>query len=131
MKGAKSVARLRHGQRLQAPAAFRRAFRSGIRLDGPLFQLIAVPNGLQTDRLGLVASRKLGGAVARNRSKRLLRESFRRNSRQGAEALDLVLIPKREIVDLSGDDVACEYRERLRRLASRRFPRNPKPPVSG
>lgn len=93
--------------------------------------MIAVPNGLSLDRLGLVASRKLGGAVARNRSKRLLRESFRRNPREGAEALDLVLIPTREILDLSGDDVACEYRERLRRLAARRVRRNPKPPVSG
>jgi ribonuclease P protein component len=103
----------------------------GLRIDGPLFQLIAVPNGLAMDRFGVVAGRKLGRAVARNRSKRLLRESFRRTRREGSEALDLVLIPKKEILDRTADDVAREYRERLRRLAMRRFRRNSNPASSG
>jgi ribonuclease P protein component len=101
--------------------------RKGLRLDGPLFALIAADNALEYGRLGLAASRRIGGAVARNRAKRLLRESFRRHKLAGA---DLVLIPKAEIVKHSQAEVEREYRDRLRRLAARRTSgrRGPAPP---
>ena len=112
---------LRPAQRLRSPAGFRRAFKSGVRLDGPLFLLIAFVNAGPRDRLGLVAGRKLGGAVLRNRAKRILRESFRRHPRKSAPTLDLVLVPKKEIAERSGDEVAREYRDRLRRLSEKRL----------
>ena len=40
----------------------------------------------------------MGGAVARNRAKRLLRESFRRHKRARRPGFDLVVVAKREIV---------------------------------
>jgi large subunit ribosomal protein L34 len=60
-------AALRRCERLRRAGEFRRAFRRGLRLDGPLFLLLAVENQAGYGRLGLVASRRLGGAVARNR----------------------------------------------------------------
>jgi len=110
-------ARLRPAERLRRGAEFRRAFRQGIRLDGPLFVLVAVANGRPYNRLGLAASRKVGGAVARNRAKRLLRESFRQQKMVGG--YDLVLIPKAEILSHTQGEVGREYRERLERLAAR------------
>jgi ribonuclease P protein component len=110
-------ARLRHAERLLRGSDFRKAFRLGIRLDGPLFLMVAAPNGRAFSRLGLAASRKVGGAVARNRAKRLLRESFRRHKALGG--FDLVLIPKAEILKRTQGEVEREYGERLRRLATR------------
>jgi ribonuclease P protein component len=92
-----------------------------MRLDGPLFALVAIDNARSYGRLGLAASRRLGGAVARNRAKRLLRESFRRHKLAGA---DLVLIPKPEILKHTQAEVEREYRDRLRRLAARRAARH-------
>ena len=118
----------RRSERLRSGAEFQRVLRKGLRLDGPLFALIAADNERGNGRLGLAASRRLGGAVARNRAKRLLRESFRRHKLPG---MDLVLIPKPEILDHTQAEVEREYRDRLRRLAARRAtrPRGPAPPA--
>jgi ribonuclease P protein component len=112
--------RFRPRERLLTGAEFRNVFRRGVRLDGPLFALVAAVNQRGYNRLGLAASRKLGGAVDRNRAKRLLREAFRLNPGNGRDPFDLVLIPKREILERSLREVEREYRERLRRLFSRR-----------
>jgi ribonuclease P protein component len=119
-------ARLRPRERLTTPAEFQQAFRRGIRLDGAFFLLVAATNNRGHNRLGLAAGRKVGGAVDRNRAKRLLRESFRRNKLTGPRTFDLVLVPKREIVDRTMAEVESEYRRRLQRLegsAERGLPR--------
>jgi ribonuclease P protein component len=89
-------------------------FREGRRLDGPLFLVIAARNDTGQPRLGLAAGRRLGGASARNLAKRRLREAFRRAKPELAH--DLVLVPKRELLEASAADVEREYRRRLERL---------------
>lgn len=115
-----SGARFRPEARLTTGAQYRSVFKGGLRLDGPQFLLLAAPNGLSWSRLGLAVARKVGPSVRRNRTKRLLREGFRRNRGQIPRPVDLVLVAKREIVACSYGEVESEYRKRLRRLATRR-----------
>jgi ribonuclease P protein component len=78
--------------------------------------MVAIRNGQSAHRLGIAAARKLGGAVVRNRARRLLRESFRRLGPAGGEAFDLVIVAKAALVGCTQAEVDREFRERLRRL---------------
>ncbi|WP_437736650.1 ribonuclease P protein component [Sorangium sp. So ce1335] len=63
-----------------------------------------------TPRLGLVASRKVGGAIARNRAKRLLREAFRRFPELFPDHVDIVVILRTGAGSLGLEDVLAELR---------------------
>ena len=55
------------------------------------FTLFGLPNDLGHCRLGFTVTRKVGGAVRRNRVKRLLREIFRRHRTRLEPPMDLVV----------------------------------------
>jgi len=112
-------ATLRPAQRLHAAADFQRLLRGGLRAEGALFLLVASENGRRADRLGLVLPRRLGDATARNRMKRLLREAFRQARRPSGPGLDLLLLPRSEILKRKSQEVRREFEERLRRVSTR------------
>jgi ribonuclease P protein component len=79
---------------MKASAAFDRAYaRRKSASDGVLI-VYACENGLSHPRLGCSVSRKVGGAVVRNRHKRLFREAFRLEQERLPAGVDLVLIPR-------------------------------------
>lgn len=75
-----------------------------------------------SSRLGIVASKKLGGAVERNRAKRLIREIFRRLDSTGG--VDLVVIPRRELLTAEFAQIVKDFsntwRRGLERLSANR-----------
>jgi len=82
--------------------------------------LLGRPNDAESDRLGIIASRRFGGAVARNRAKRRIREIFRRRTREAATTnvrpLDLVVIPRRELLTVPLSVVEADFHAAVRRL---------------
>ncbi len=69
-------------QRLTHALEFQAVFGARMRKSSGPVALFAKPNGLAFPRLGLSVSRAVGGAVVRNRFKRLIREAFRLHWRE-------------------------------------------------
>jgi ribonuclease P protein component len=112
-------AAFRPHERIRRRADFQRVYDQGVRIHGRYSTVFVLANSLDVGRLGIAATKKFGGAVARNRAKRLIREVFRRN--KIAPGLDVVVIPKRPLLDASLIVLEAEYRSTLeRRVRPRR-----------
>jgi ribonuclease P protein component len=59
--------------RLTRSADFERVRQSGKSYPHPLIVLLALPNAMETVRIGVAAGKSVGNAVIRNRAKRVLR----------------------------------------------------------
>jgi ribonuclease P protein component len=77
----------------------------------PHFLVIIKPNHLGRTRLGLTVGKNAGGAVRRNRIKRLLREFFRRSINKFPSSRDIIIIA------LKGSD-PLTYRQVFEELSS-------------
>ncbi|MFO1410285.1 MAG: ribonuclease P protein component [Steroidobacteraceae bacterium] len=105
----------RRAQRLRRPAQFRDVYARGRRIGNEMFAANILANGTDTARLGLsIAVRTLGGAVGRNRVRRLIRESFRLH-RRALPAVDIVVSARTQARGAS----AAELRGALERLWQR------------
>jgi len=85
--------RLRPTERLHRPSDFQRVLKGGRCFRHALVRIHLRENGRELSRLGLVVSRRLGGAVVRNRLKRIFRELFRRSKSLLPMPLDVVVVP--------------------------------------
>ena len=92
--------------RLVHPLEFKRVFRSSHRSADCLFVVVACANDKEQARLGLAISKKrVKKAVERNKIKRLIRESFRKNQTQLA-GLDIVVISNKALGQTSNKQIS-------------------------
>ncbi len=102
--------------RIVKSSDFRSLYNTGQRLDAGKFVLFGRPNTLGYHRLGLTVSRKIGGAVVRNRVKRLFREIFRRSSAELPCHFDLVVNAKRESATVPYEVLRADFIAAAQRL---------------
>jgi ribonuclease P protein component len=79
--------------RIRRNADFRRVYHQRCAASDGLLRVLGCPNDLPYPRLGMAVSRKVGGAVVRNRWKRFIREAFRLRREQLPAGVDLVVVP--------------------------------------
>jgi ribonuclease P protein component len=106
---------LPRASRLKRPGEFARAKAQGRRLVcGCLIANVLPRPAGQASRLGVVTSKKIGGAVVRSRARRLLRECFRLHQRELARPVDLVLVARPSIAGKKLADVELDLMRVLR-----------------
>ena len=106
--------------RVRKRAEFDRIQKGGARVSTQSFVLIvAARRDDKPCRLGITASRKIGGAVTRNRAKRLVREAFRVTADLFSPGIDLVVIVRKPPGDMKAADVVAEWRSAAPKLARR------------
>jgi ribonuclease P protein component len=75
-----------------------------------------LPDGT-TPKVGIVTSRKIGGAVERSRARRLLRENFRQHQHELVQPVELVLVARPSIVGRDFAGVEKDFLAALRRAS--------------
>ena len=103
--------RLRPHERVRRRADFEHIYAKGAKRHGRFMTMFVLARDAATDapaaRFGVAATRKLGGAVVRNRAKRLSRELFRRH--KPAAGLDVVVVPRREFLTADFSSLERDY----------------------
>jgi len=111
---------LPRSQRVRKRSQFQAIQGKGKKLHTDNFLVLVLPQKVPSaPRLGITVSKKVGGAVQRNRVKRLVREAFRRKKTLFPRGLDVVFVAKRTAVGAEFDQVVRE----IEKLCSRHFAR--------
>jgi ribonuclease P protein component len=101
--------RLRHSGDFERLRAEGRVWRH------PFLMMSVAPNALAHNRYGFIVSRRLGGAVVRNRVRRLLRESVRLTLPHLKSGFDIAFIARNEIVGQPYRNVSSALEELFKR----------------
>lgn len=119
----------RPSQRIQRRSDFEKVYSARQRIDAGDFVIYYRANGRDYDRLGLsVAAKNIGGAVRRNRAKRILRELFRLMEdrvtpevaeESGATAVDLVVSPRASLLDAEHSVLVRRWLDAVKKIRAR------------
>lgn len=111
--------RLLRRHKLHKSSEFLRCYRRGRKCHGPLATLHYHPNEESAARLGITASRKVGHAVVRHRTKRRIREIFRNwPGRAALVGMDVVVHLRPAAPTVPFAELKVEIERLLGRVAS-------------
>ena len=92
---------------------FRRAYVRGKSYVSPVVVVYVMKNRLKTVRVGITTSKKVGNAVQRNRSRRVIREAFRALAPRVRPGFDLVLVARGKTPYVKSTDVRRQLERQL------------------
>ena len=99
--------------KLKENYAFRRAYKKGKSFVSPFFVIYITKNRRGGIRLGITAGKKIGGAVKRNRAKRVITAAFRECLPEIHEGYDFVIVARTRILDIKSTAAAASMKKLL------------------
>jgi ribonuclease P protein component len=99
--------------RLTQSADFIRVRRQGRSYAHPLVILVVLPNQSSRTRVGLSASKAIGGAVQRNRAKRLMRHAMASLLEYTTPGYDIILLARKPILNVKCDQARQALKDNL------------------
>jgi ribonuclease P protein component len=97
-------------ERIRRKSEFSELYAKGLCQRGKYFTLIYLPGRSGHSRMAAVASRKVGGAVERNRARRRAKDLFRRNKNLLTSPLDILVIARRGLAGAPWPAIRDAYR---------------------
>ncbi len=121
-----SSRRLRYPRacRLVHRAEFETVYREGRRRASQSFAVFCRPNGRGLSRFGMSVKKALGGAVARNRIRRRIREILRQHRQEIASGWDIVIHPRSSVAAAKFAALEVELIQLLRSATRSAAPSN-------
>jgi ribonuclease P protein component len=109
------MASFRPLEHVRRRADFEQAYNAGAKVSGRYMTMFVTPNAAGVARLGVAATRRIGGAVIRNRAKRITRELFRHQ--KPSAGVDVIIVPRREFINAPYSSLEREFGALLERSA--------------
>jgi len=91
--------------RLRKNEEFKRVYKRGKNYWNRNLILYVVENGLDYSRVGFTVTKKVGNSVVSNRTRRRVREIYRKYINNIKEGYDIIIIPKKNVVDIDHKDL--------------------------
>ena len=106
---------------LRGKSAFSLIYKKGKSTPDRYLVLFVMKNGFAYNRTAFIASKKVGKSVARNRARRLMKESYREIGGKLADGYDLVFIARNTIYGTKCADVKKSMENVLKRAGVAKY----------
>jgi ribonuclease P protein component len=103
----------RRDEHIRRRGDFQRVYERGARVQARHMTVFLLSTELPVARLGIAATKKIGGSVKRNLAKRLIREIFRHN--KPSRGTDIVVIPRPHLPKIPLTALEADYQSALAR----------------
>ncbi len=103
-------------ERLLKRKEFQKVFNEGKVFSNDQTTVYALLNDDPVSRLGLVVGRKFGNSPKRNRFKRIFREAYRLNKDILSRGVDIIIIPRSGLTDLSLGAIEVKFKKVLSQI---------------